>query len=125
MAKSSAVIGGSPAHAVRALGLLAGGVRADRRTEDDLGRRGVDRDRAVGSDRDREPVEAARRRAALLLADPVVLRTVARALEPLRRGAARHTTAEVDALLVERHDAGLHAGEARLALVRDARLGQG
>ncbi len=33
---------------------------------------------------EREAVEATRRRAALLLADPVVLRAVARALEPLR-----------------------------------------
>ena len=58
-------------------------------------------------------VEAAGRRAALLLADPVVLRAVAGALEPLRGLAERHPAAEVDALLVERHEAGVHAGQHR------------
>ena len=58
-----------------------------------------------------EAVEATRRRAALLLADPVVLRAVARALEPLRRHALRHPAAEVHALLVQRDEPGLHAGE--------------
>ena len=39
------------------------------------------------------------------------LRAVARALEPLRRLAPRHPAAQVDALLVERDDAALHALE--------------
>ena len=64
-------------------------------------------------DRHGEAVEAARRRATLLLTDPVVLRAVARALEPLRRDAGRHAAAEVHALLVERDEPGLHAGEHR------------
>src|SRR4051794_20615550 len=94
--------------AVRALGLLAGRVRADRRSRHD--RAGVDRHVAVPGDRDREPVHAARRRPGLLLADLVVLRPVARALEPLAGEARRHAAAEVWALLVERHDpALLHA----------------
>src|SRR4051812_27399980 len=96
--------------AVRALGLLAGGVRADRRAGHD--RAGVDRHVAVAGDRDGEAVHAARRRTGLLLADLVVLRAVTRALEPLAGHARRHAAAEVRALLVERHDAALlHAGQ--------------
>src|SRR3954447_18192919 len=62
------------ADAVRTLGLLAGGVGADRRALDDLAGVHADVAAALG---DREAVEAARRRAALLLAVAVVLRTVA------------------------------------------------
>src|SRR6185436_5688457 len=109
--------------AVRALGLLAGGVRADRRTGHDGA--GVDRHVAVAGDRDREAVHPSRRRAGLLLADLVVLRPVARALEPLAGHAGRHAAAEVWALLVERHDATLlHAGQDVVG-VDGARLGQG
>ena len=50
---------------------------------------------------------------ALLLADAVVLRAVALALEPLRGHALRHAAAEVHALLVERGEPGLHARRAR------------
>src|SRR3954468_2647606 len=97
-------------HAVRTLGLLAGGVGPDRRT-DDLNAR-VHGDDPLG-DFDGEAVEPARCRATLLLSDAVVLRAVAAALEPLRARAERHAAAEVDALLVERDDAGLHAGQDR------------
>src|SRR5207248_4533033 len=102
---------GQPSDAVRALCLLTGGVGADRRALED--EPGVDRHLATG-DFGREPVEAPGGRPALLLADPAVLRAVAGALEPLRRLAPRHPTAEMDALLVEHHDAGLHLGEGRL-----------
>ena len=62
---------------------LAGRVGADRRTRIDRRRcRRCMLPPAMVSD---EAVEAAGRRARLLLADPVVLRAVARALEPLRR----------------------------------------
>src|SRR3954463_7619395 len=71
--------GGSDAG--RALGALPRGVGADRRTGHRR-TRGVDGD-LVARDREHPVVEAARRRAALLLADPAVLRSVARALEPL------------------------------------------
>ena len=47
----------------------------------------------------------ARRRAQLVLAGLVVLRAVARALEPLRGAAERHAAAQVHAALVQRHDA--------------------
>src|SRR5689334_13609539 len=79
-------------HAKRALGVLAGGVGADRRAEED--RAGVDDDRVAGLGRV-EAVEATRRRARLLLADAVVLRAVARALEPLRGLTERHAATEV------------------------------
>src|SRR5919106_607311 len=82
--------------AARALSLLAGGVDPDRRALD-LGP-GVDRHR-VAVDGDREPVHAPGGGAALLLADPVVLRAVTGALEPLRRLAPRHPAAQVGALL--------------------------
>src|SRR5688572_22666491 len=98
----------SRAYAVGARGLLAGGVRADGRTRDDD--RGVHADLPTG-DRQREAVEPARCRAALLLAVAVVLRAVALALEPLRRLALWHPAPEVDALLVERGVASLHARE--------------
>src|ERR1051325_7071561 len=52
-------------HAVGAFSLLSGRVRADRRADDPL--RGVDADRAAG-DGEREAVQPARRRPALLLA---------------------------------------------------------
>src|SRR5688572_17532479 len=58
--------------AVRPLGLLAGGVGADRRAVDDGA--GVHGDVTVAGDRDREAVHAAWSGASLLLADPVVLR---------------------------------------------------
>src|SRR5206468_4077085 len=44
---------------------------------------------------------------------PVVLRAVARALEPLRALAPWHAAPEVHAALVERDEASLHAGEQR------------
>ena len=62
-----------------------------------------------------EAVEATRRRARLLLADPVVLRAVARAFEPLRCRAERHPATEMHAPLVQRDDPDLgliHAIEA-------------
>src|SRR5205085_4545231 len=99
--------------AVRALGLLPGGVGADRRPLDDGA--GVDR-HGIAIDLDREPVETPGGRPTLLLADPVVLGAVARALEPLRRLAPGHTAAEVDALLEEGNQAGLHAGQDRLGV---------
>src|SRR3954462_15573980 len=74
-------------HAQGALGVLTGGVRPDGRTEKDRSR--VDDDAAVARLRRVEPVETARRGAGLLLADAVVLRAMARALEPLRRRAER------------------------------------
>src|SRR5437667_8205543 len=83
---------GARSYAVGALRLLPRGVGADRRSDDD--RLGVDGDDA-SVDRDHEAVEAAWRGTTLLLADAVVLRSVARALEPLRGRAPRHTTAEV------------------------------
>ena len=67
-------------------------------------------------DRDDAAVEAARRRAAALLADPVVLRAVAGALEPLRLLAPRHPAAEVHALLVQRDHPLLHPREHRRVL---------
>src|SRR5687767_13437341 len=84
----------SPADAVGTLGLLAGGVGADRRARDDD--RGVHVHPPAG-DRQREAVHATRRRAALLLPVAVVLRAVALALEPLRGLALRHATAQVGA----------------------------
>ena len=65
------------------------------------------------------------RRAALLLADLVVLRAVARALEPLRGDALRHAAAEVRALLVQRVDAVLHAVQHGLHVHALLGLGQG
>ena len=91
---------------------------------------GVDDDDAA-LDGDREAVQAPRRGAALLLADPVVLRAVARALEPLRRLAPRHPAAQVHALLVEGDDALLVAlehggvGGDALGLGRRASFGYG
>src|SRR5436190_4994941 len=100
------------ADAVGTLGLLAGGVGADRWAGDDLGRRRVDGDLATLHG-EREPIQTSWGRTALLLAVAVVLRAVALALEPLRRDALRHPAAEVDALLVERRVAGLHAHDLR------------
>src|ERR1044072_3194039 len=85
--------------AVRAFSLLAGGVGGDRGTLDD--QPGVDR-RGVAVDVDGEPVEPPGGRSALLLADPVVLRTVAGALEPLRGLAPRPPAPHVAALLEQR-----------------------
>src|SRR5712691_178786 len=111
---------GARSYAVGALRLLPRGVGADRRSDDD--RLGVDGDDA-SVDRDNEAVEAAWRGTTLLLAHAVVLRSVARALEPLRGRAPRHTTAEVHAFLVQRHDAGLVAVDHRA--VRGDALGLG
>src|SRR5882724_3587615 len=86
--------------AVRALSLLAGGVGADRRALDDDP--GVDRHLAA-CDVGREAVETSGGRAALLLADPAVLRAVAGAFEPLGGLAPRDPAAEMDALLAQ-HD---------------------
>ena len=80
---------------------------------------GVDDDDVAG-DLDAEAIQATRRRAALLLTDPVVLRAVARALEPLRGVALRHAAAEVQALLVQRDDARLHPVEHGLGYTPDA-----
>src|SRR6478735_11437218 len=104
----------SAAGAVGALGLLAGGVRTDRRARDLLA--GVDRDVAVGADRGRMAVHAARGGSGLLLADAVVLRAVALALEPLAGRALRHAAAEVGALLAEDRDALSHRDEERLVV---------
>src|SRR5207342_259809 len=105
----------------RSLGALAGGVGADGRADDDLA--GVDDDVAAG-DLEPEAVEAAGRRATALLADPVVLGSVARALEPLRAVAPRHAAPEVHALLVQRDIPLLHAGQ-HLRVRRDLlRLGE-
>src|SRR3954454_605858 len=98
------------ADAVRGLCLLAGGVRADGRPLDDEA--GV-HDQRVAADLHGEVVEAARRGPALLLADAVVLRAVAGALELLRGRAVRDAAAEVHALLVQRDHTGLHAREDR------------
>src|SRR5438105_4095979 len=87
---------------MRAFGFLTGGVRPDRGADKD--RLGVDGDNtAVGGHR--KPVETSRSGAALLLADPVVLRAVAGALEPLRARAPRHPASEVNALLVQGDEA--------------------
>src|SRR3954452_14389818 len=91
-----------PADAVGALCLLAGGVGSDGRPLDDEA--GV-HDQRVAADLHGEVVEAAWRGPTLLLADAVVLRPVARALEPLRGRAVGHAAAEVHALLVQRDDA--------------------
>src|SRR3954451_21861506 len=97
-----------PSDARRALLPLSGGVGTDRRALHHY--RGVDDD-VVARDLHREAVHAARRRTPLLLADPVVLRAVARALEPLRGLAPRDTAAEVRALLVEGDVALGHPGQ--------------
>src|SRR4051812_40102913 len=108
--------------AVRALGLLTGGVGADRRTLDDGSR--VDGDVTVAGQRPREAVHAPRRRPALLLADSVVLRAVAGALEPAARRARRHAAPEVRTLLVQRDEPELHPGDDALVVDR-ARVGHG
>src|SRR5262245_46029325 len=97
----------------RALGALTGRVRADRRAGDDDP--GVDGQLGAGH-RDDEPVEAARGGTTTLLADPVVLRAVAGALEPLRGLAPRDLATEVHALLVEGDDALLHPRQHQLVL---------
>src|SRR5262249_60599514 len=74
-------------HAKRTLGVLAGRVGADRRTEEDVA--GIDDDRVARLCRV-ETIETTRRRARLLLAAPVVLRAVARAFEPQRRQREQH-----------------------------------
>ena len=73
----------------------------------------------------REVRHAARRGAALLLADPVVLRTMARALEPLAARALRNAATKVRTLLVQRNDAALHAADQLCVFLHAARLGQG
>src|SRR5437868_6100328 len=108
---------GPATDAVRTFGLLSGRVRADRRALHDARRARVHRD-VPARDLRREPVEATRRRTALLLADPVVLRTVARALEPLRGRAVRHAAAEVHTLLVQEDEARLHPGDDRRGVGR-------
>src|SRR4030088_907829 len=90
-----------------ALLALAGGVGSDRGALDD--QLGVHRDGIPAHAHD-EAVEAARRRAALLFTDSVVLGPVAGALEPLRALAPRHPAAEVHTLLIEGDHAGFHAG---------------
>src|SRR3954464_13352561 len=74
------------ADAVRTFGLLTSGVGADRWALDDAALTRVHRYDISGELRS-EPVEAPRCGTALLLANPVVLRAVAGALEPLRRRA--------------------------------------
>src|SRR5215213_7415165 len=103
VAASRAVTGSVLAHRTDAVGtlrLLAGRVGTDGRAGDDAA--GIHR-HLTAFDGHAEAVEAARGGAALLLAHPVVLASVARALEPLRRLAPRHATAQVDALLVDGH----------------------
>src|SRR3546814_4821211 len=99
-AESSKVIGSvtPTGDAVRTLGLLAGGVGADRRA--DQHGAGVNADGAA-VDGDREAVETTGGGATLLLADPVVLRAVALALEPLRGDALRSEehTSELQSLM--------------------------
>src|SRR5262249_47030395 len=100
--------GSGSSDAGRAFGALPRRVGTDRRPRDDDAR--VDR-QAAARRADDEPVETTRGRTTALLADPVVLRAVAGALEPLRREAPRHLAAEVHALLVQRHDALFHPGD--------------
>src|SRR5687768_8142559 len=90
--------GARPSDAVRALGLLAGGVDADGGPLDGRARR-VDGDAAVAAHVHRPAVHAPGGRTTFLLADPVVLGAVAGALEPLRRGAPGNPAPEVGALL--------------------------
>src|SRR5580765_2646814 len=78
--------------AKRAFLLLSGRVGADRRPDLDVP--GVD-GQVVAADDDGEAVEATGSRARLLLTHAVVLGSVARALEPLRRLAPRHAAPEV------------------------------
>src|SRR6185436_7400372 len=111
---------GCGSNAKRPFRLLTGRVRADRRA--DLDAAGVDGE-APAADLDREPVETARGGAGLLLADPVVLRTVTRALDPLRVLAPRHAAPDVNAPLIERDVALLHTGE-RERVVDLLRLGE-
>src|SRR4051812_20401113 len=88
--------------AVRPFGLLPRGVRADRRTHDDL--LGIDDD-LTALDADHEPVEAARCGPTSLLTDAVVLRPMARTFEPLRGLAPRHPAAQMNATLIQGDDA--------------------
>src|SRR3954447_18185109 len=111
MSLRTSMLGPAP-DAVRTFSLLLGRVRADRGALDDAGGAGVHRD-GVAGDLGREPVEATRRRTTLLLTDAVVLRAVARALEPLRGRAVRHAAAEVHALLVAEHEARFHPQDDR------------
>src|SRR5690606_15565183 len=106
--------------AVRAFGLLACRVGPDRDSlPDDPG---VD-DHVTGrGDLGREVVHPTWRRTALLLADPVVLRTVATAFEPLARGALRDAAPEMRALLVGGDDPGPDGGH-QLGLVGGLGLG--
>src|SRR6516164_1430476 len=67
-------------YAVRAVLALTGRVGADGRA--DVNGLGVDNDQVVG-DGDGEAIQTPRRRPTLFLPDPVVLRSVTRALEPL------------------------------------------
>ena len=93
---------------MRSFGFLTGGVDTDRLALDDGA--GVDGDVASGRELEREVVHAARSGATLLLADAVVLRAVAAALEPLARGALGHAATEVRALLVRGDEALLQTG---------------
>src|SRR5437870_3253741 len=89
-----------PAHAERALRGLVDGVGAAGRAVDEL--RGVHSD-VRPFDLQRESSEARRGRSQLVFTGAVVLRAVARALEPLAGLAERNSAAQVHALLVERH----------------------
>src|SRR5690606_23463649 len=100
--------------AVRALGLLAGGVGALGRAGDDAA--GVDDEVAVVVDRHGEAVHATGGGTALVLADPVVLRAVAAALEPLGGDALGHPAPEVGAGLPEGDEPGPHALELGLGV---------
>src|SRR5580765_8519897 len=88
----------SSSDAVGAFGHLAGGVGSDGRTLRE--ERGVDGHVAAG-DEHLETIEPPGRGTVALLADAVVLRAVARALEPLRGLTPRDAAAEVHALLVQ------------------------
>src|SRR3982074_2032730 len=82
-------------HAQRPFRFLTSRVGADRRSQDGGAAR-VDRHRVAGEHRG-PAVEPSGRGARLLLADLVVLRTVARALEPLRALAERDAATEMHA----------------------------
>src|SRR5438067_652624 len=82
------------------LGILSRAVRTAWRPDDEVTR--IYRKEAAGR-RQREPVQSARRRPGLVLTGTVVLRAVARTLEPLRRLAERNAATEVHAPLVQRH----------------------
>src|SRR2546421_3769361 len=91
-----------PSHAEGSFGRLVGRVRSPGRARDDAG--GVHAHR-VARHGELEAVQAGGGRPQLVLAGLVVLRAVARALEPLAGLTEGHPATQVDALLVESHQA--------------------